>query len=110
MQGKRQEKWWVAPPHHLNYFTRTTICNLVEKCGFTPIKVATTFPLELFIMMGMNYIGDDKVGRKIHEMRMEMELSFGKIISKRLKIVSTSRGEYRSRSGNRFIRSEERIR
>jgi len=68
--------WWVGPPTHMNYFNLNGIKNLFKKTGFELIESTTTFPLEFFLLMGDNYLGDDKKGREIHEKRKKFEAFF----------------------------------
>ncbi len=65
--------WWVAPPHHINYFDFPTLAGLLERCGFSVIHQESTFPIDLFLLMGDNYVGDDAVGRACHTRRMNFE-------------------------------------
>ena len=65
--------WWEDPPHHLNYFNMETLENLIIKNGFNIIKKTVSFPIDIFLLMGKNYIGNDSIGRKCHKMRMEFE-------------------------------------
>lgn len=67
------DPWWVAPPHHLNYFTHETLKNLVEKVGFEVVHMESTFPIDIFLLMGENYVGDDSLGRECHAKRMRFE-------------------------------------
>jgi SAM-dependent methyltransferase len=69
--------WWVAPPHHINYFDFKSLYNLVNKCGFEIVHQEATFPIDMFLLMGENYIGNDNIGRECHAKRM----SFEKLIS-----------------------------
>lgn len=69
------ESWWVAPPHHINYFNFNSLSKLLENTGFDIVLKESTFPLELFPLMGLNYVGDDMMGRKIHTMRKNFELN-----------------------------------
>ncbi|MDT7041848.1 class I SAM-dependent methyltransferase [Candidatus Nitronereus thalassa] len=69
------ESWWVAPPHHLNYFTLQSLCHLLAQCGFSVVDSHTTFPMEFFLLMGEHYIGNDKLGRNCHKKRMQFELN-----------------------------------
>ena len=41
--------------------------------GFTVLHQESTFPIDLFLLMGDNYIGNDEVGRKCHTRRMNFE-------------------------------------
>jgi SAM-dependent methyltransferase len=65
--------WWVAPPHHINYFDFKSLAGLVEKCGFEVLHQESTFPIDMFLLMGDNYVGNDEVGRACHTKRMNFE-------------------------------------
>lgn len=65
--------WWIAPPHHINYFDFNSLSNLLEKCGFTVVHKESTFPIDMFLLMGDNYIGNDEIGRVCHTRRMNFE-------------------------------------
>ena len=65
--------WWVAPPHHINYFDANSITHVVEKAGFETLLKEATFPMDLFLMMGDNYIGNDLLGRQCHGKRKLFE-------------------------------------
>lgn len=69
------EPWWVAPPHHLNYFNIESLDSLVTSVGFKVAHIETTFPIDMFLLMGMNYIGNDTVGKQAHNYRKQFELS-----------------------------------
>ena len=47
--------------------------NLLKKTGFTPFYAESTFPLEFFLLFGLDYINNDKIGSKIHSMRMKFD-------------------------------------
>jgi 2-polyprenyl-3-methyl-5-hydroxy-6-metoxy-1,4-benzoquinol methylase len=80
-----KDKWWVVPKEHINYFNFETLSNLVKKNGFKILLKDSTFPLELFLLMGYDYIGDDKIGREIHNERMKLEFNLLKGGGKDLK-------------------------
>ena len=65
--------WWVAPPHHLNYFSHESLKKLVERSGFKVLHMESTFPIDIFLMMGKNYIGNDTLGREMHGLRKAFE-------------------------------------
>ena len=65
----------MAPPHHVNYFDFRSLGGLLKKCGFSIVHEESTFPIDLFLLMGDNYISDDKVGRECHTRRMNFEKS-----------------------------------
>jgi SAM-dependent methyltransferase len=70
--------WWVAPPHHINYFNVTSVKALVQKVGLEIVDVEATFPIDLFLLMGENYVGNDELGRKCHGRRKNLELNLKK--------------------------------
>ena len=65
--------WWVAPPHHINYFDFKSLEHLLNKCGFKMIHKVATFPIDMFLLMGDNYIGNDTIGRASHNKRIAFE-------------------------------------
>lgn len=67
------EPWWLAPPHHLNYFDFDSLARLLERCGFEVCLREATFPIDLFLLMGDRYVGDDEVGRACHARRKRLE-------------------------------------
>ena len=69
------EPWWVAPPEHLNYFDIGSIKSLLENMGLQVIETTVSFPLEFFLLMGENYIGNNDIGSSIHNKRMNLELN-----------------------------------
>lgn len=73
LRAQGMAPWWVAPPHHINYFDFATLQGLLERCGFEVVDRQTTFPMELFLMMGDNYVGDDQLGRRCHARRKNLE-------------------------------------
>lgn len=68
------EPWWVVPPHHLNYFSHESLAELVECAGFEVLHRSSSFPMELFLLMGDNYVGSPKLGRSLHAKRMMFEM------------------------------------
>jgi SAM-dependent methyltransferase len=72
------EPWWLAPPHHINYFDTGSLPRLVAATGFERIHLTTTFPMELFLLMGDNYVGNDAVGRSMHARRKRLELAMAR--------------------------------
>jgi SAM-dependent methyltransferase len=66
--------WWIAPPHHLNYFTPPSLRALLERAGFEILVTEATFPIELFLLFGDNYVGNDALGRECHGKRKRFEV------------------------------------
>lgn len=73
-EGAEFEPWWVAAPHHLNYFGFPSLARLLEREGFGVVDVATSFPMELFLMMGDDYTRDPALGRACHAKRKRFDL------------------------------------
>lgn len=69
------DPWWVAPPHHINYFNFKSLAALVRRCGFEVVHEEATFPIDMFLLMGDNYLGNDELGRICHNRRMDFELA-----------------------------------
>jgi SAM-dependent methyltransferase len=69
------EPWWIAPPAHLNYFTASTLKALLAGAGYRVERMEASFPMEMFLLFGHNYVGDGALGRKCHEQRMAFELN-----------------------------------
>jgi len=67
------ELWWVAPPHHINYFNFDSLDSLISNSGFEIILREATFPIDMFLLMGENYVGNDVKGRNCHSKRMSLE-------------------------------------
>ncbi|MBN9410998.1 MAG: class I SAM-dependent methyltransferase [Burkholderiales bacterium] len=67
--------WWVAPPAHLSYFDRDSLTTLLGGCGFTARHTECSFPIEMFLLFGDNYIGNGSLGRQCHEKRMNFEMA-----------------------------------
>lgn len=72
---KGYEPWFVAYPDHLNYFTIPSLQRLLTGNGFEAVKAMTSFPMEQFVLMGMDYLKDPSWGPKAHQARMNFETS-----------------------------------
>jgi len=68
-------EWWVAPPHHLNYFDFDSLSRLVTRAGFEVRERTTSFPMELFLLMGLDYTKDPQLGRACHNHRKRFDLA-----------------------------------
>lgn len=67
--------WWVVSPDHVSYFSRETLSALLAGAGFA-VEVATCdFPIDWFLLMGENYLGDPDLGKACHERRKAFELA-----------------------------------
>lgn len=68
-------KWWVASPDHINYFNFESLQELVELAGMEVVHRTTDFPMELFLLMGDDYVGNPEVGSQCHEKRRNFEMA-----------------------------------
>jgi len=65
--------WWVCPPNHINYFSVGSIKNLLLQCSYDIYDYESSFPLELFLLMGDVYVGNPELGKKCHQRRVKFE-------------------------------------
>jgi SAM-dependent methyltransferase len=72
-QKLESDPWWVAIPDHVNYFDVDSLVALTRRLGFAPVDVQADFPMELFLLMGLSYVGDPEVGARCHRYRVEAE-------------------------------------
>ena len=56
-----------------HYFNFDSLSSLIERCGFKVIHKEATFPIDIFLLMGDDYVGNDAVGRVCHTKRMNFE-------------------------------------
>jgi 2-polyprenyl-3-methyl-5-hydroxy-6-metoxy-1,4-benzoquinol methylase len=71
-----QPKWWIDPPFHLNYFSGETLRLLLNKSGLEVIHETSMFPIDIFLLMGDHYVGNDALGKQSHLRRKNMEMAF----------------------------------
>ena len=69
------EPWWIAVPDHVNYFSVDSLVSVCGQLGFEPVDIQADFPMELFLLMGRNYVGNPDVGSVCHAERVEAERS-----------------------------------
>ena len=73
--------WWLVPPEHINYFDVKSAKEIAIAHGFHIENFTSTFPIEIFMLMGDNYVGDIELGKQCHQKRVNFEdsiLSSGK--------------------------------
>jgi len=70
-----KKQWWVAIPDHINYFNFKSLEKLLKFYGFKILLKTTDFPMELFLLMGDNYVDSPKIGKLCHQKRINFELS-----------------------------------
>jgi 2-polyprenyl-3-methyl-5-hydroxy-6-metoxy-1,4-benzoquinol methylase len=78
------DPWWVAVPDHVNYFDVESLGSLASQLGFAPVDVQADFPMELFLLMGLDYVGKPDVGATCHGYRVQVERSIDPELRRRL--------------------------
>lgn len=79
MQSAAKEKigadpWWIAVPDHINYFNFASLKRTLDQLGFDTVYAQGDFPMEMFLLMGENYIGNPDVGSQCHARRVQFDL------------------------------------
>ncbi len=67
------DEWWIVPSHHLNYFDFASAAALLERLGLRVAARTTSFPMELFLLMGEDYTGNGALGRTCHAKRKRID-------------------------------------
>ena len=67
------DEWWVFPPNHINYFSHDSLQELLRGCGYKIIHWTSSFPLDMFLLFGDQYVGNPKLGRECHNKRVKFE-------------------------------------
>lgn len=73
LQDSPEAQYWIAIPDHVNYWNHGSLRRFLERLGFRVLLLTSTFPLELFPLMGDDYVSDPTVGRHIHLKRVRFE-------------------------------------
>ena len=68
-----EKGWWISVPDHLNYFSKQSLGDLAIRSGFGIAWTTGTWDMNLFALMGLNYIDAPDVGLHAHHLRMKME-------------------------------------
>ena len=62
--------WWVSTPDHINYFTPQTMMTLLERAGLRNTQhVETTYPVEHFLLTGLDYRVDAAAAKAVRDRR-----------------------------------------
>ena len=102
------EPWWIAVPDHVNYFDVESLCALTRTLGFEPVDVQADFPMELFLLMGLSYVGDPELGAACHEYRVQAERSMDPDVRRRLFRAFAASGIGRNTRARSCARSPSR--
>ena len=78
------DPWWVAIPDHINYFNFQSMENLLSNMGFEVVYTQGDFPMELFLLMGDEYVDDPEIGRVSQWKRVLFEMSIPDDLRRRI--------------------------
>ena len=67
--------WWVCAPH-VSYFSIDSIQALMKRAGFEVVDVWTTYPIDMMLLQGWPYVGDEDLGRWCYKRKMEFEMAY----------------------------------
>lgn len=73
--NKNLPPWWISPKHHLNYFDFESLARIGERFGLIELTRTTSFPMEMFLLMGDDYTQDAALGRACHNRRKSFDLA-----------------------------------
>lgn len=74
-------EWWIDAPKHINYFNSDSLEKILNDSGFDVIKKESSFPMEMFLLFGDVYVGNNKLGSECHKKRVNFEklmIKYGK--------------------------------
>ena len=74
-QGLGGKRWWVAAPDHINYFDFASLHAILRSAAFEPTDAQGDFPMEIFLLMGLDYTSDPECGNRCHQWRISFEKS-----------------------------------
>jgi SAM-dependent methyltransferase len=83
-EKNKSRAWWVTLPDHVNYFNASSLRRLMEGVGFTIVEAFTDFPMELFLLMGEDYVAEPSLGKVCHDKRVAFELAVPTDVRRRL--------------------------
>ena len=73
LKKKQLTPYWIALPEHLNYFNKRSLQKLVKRTGWKILHGEVSFPMEMFLLMGDDYLRRKSVGRRSFRKVVEME-------------------------------------
>lgn len=76
LRARVGNEWWVVS-RHVNYFSAASLRRLMLSSGFRVVHETATMPMEIFILMGLDYRKNPALGRKLHRLRLQFETTFG---------------------------------
>lgn len=78
VRGAIHERFWIAIPDHMSYFTVDSLRRTAEATGWDCLDVQADFPIDLFLAHeGSNYVNDRSQGGAAHRARLHFERIIG---------------------------------
>lgn len=74
--SKDEKPYWIHFPDHLNYWNFDSMEVFLNNCGYDVEYRTTGFPVELFLLLGEDYIENPEKGPVIHQKRLKFEQAF----------------------------------
>lgn len=76
--GLIPERWWIAIPDHISYFTADSLKRTVEATGWECLSLQADFPVDWFLAdESANFITDKSRGPAAHRARLMLEYQIG---------------------------------
>jgi 2-polyprenyl-3-methyl-5-hydroxy-6-metoxy-1,4-benzoquinol methylase len=82
--GVQNKHWWVAEPDHINYFRAESARAACASVGLEVVDLSADFPMEFFLLMGINYIDEPARGKEAHALRRSFEMNMPKTMRQSL--------------------------
>jgi 2-polyprenyl-3-methyl-5-hydroxy-6-metoxy-1,4-benzoquinol methylase len=79
-----KDAWWIAAPDHINYFNFASLRKLLEGFNFEVPYTQGDFPMEIFLLMGDDYLGNAELGSRCHERRVRFDLGLPPALRRRI--------------------------
>jgi 2-polyprenyl-3-methyl-5-hydroxy-6-metoxy-1,4-benzoquinol methylase len=83
-QQIRANPWWIASPDHINYFDFASLQKLLEDKRLPVVYAQGDFPMELFLLLGDDYVHDRSLGGICHQQRIRFEQSIPPDLRRRI--------------------------
>lgn len=65
--------YWIHLPEHVNYFDKSSLEHLVKRLGWEILHAESCFPMEMFLLMGDDYLTHPEAGRALFQKVLQFE-------------------------------------
>lgn len=77
--GEIHDRFWVAIPDHVSYFTKESLKTVASETGWDCLKMQGDFPIDWYLAhKGSNYVADRSRGPAAHQARLKIERLIGR--------------------------------